>query len=128
MRIALFVFVSLITLTAMPAGLLMMIEPNGRSLGLSLQLLSNTPFSDFFIPGLILAVIVGGSSLVSLLMIMTKSHWSYKIALLSGFALVIWVIGELLLLPEYHWLQGLYLVVGILITLTSYHLLGKTAF
>lgn len=127
MRVALLVLNSFITLTALPAGMLMMLEPNGSSLGLSLSLLLNTPFPDFFIPGLLLALIVGGCSLVSLFLIMNHSPAPYKIAMASGVALMIWIVTELILIPYYHWLQGLYLAIGILIALTSYQLMGKAA-
>lgn len=127
MRVALLILTSLLALTALPAGMLLMLEPNGSTLGLSLSLLSSTPFPDFFIPGLLLALIVGGCSLVSLFLIMNQSPASYKIAMASGVVLVIWIVAELILIPHYHWLQGLYLAIGILIALTSYQLMGKAA-
>lgn len=127
MRVALLILTSFITLTALPSGLVMMLEPNGSPLGLSLSLLLNTPFPDFFIPGLVLALIVGGSSLVSLFLLMNQSPVSYKIALAAGVVLAIWMVAELILIPYYHWLQGLYLAIGILVALTAYQLMGKAA-
>lgn len=127
MRISLLILISFITLTAVPGGLLMMYESNGSALGLSTSLLARTPFDDFFIPGLLLALIVGGSSLVSLFLVMNQSTSAYRIAMASGVILVIWVLGEFILVPYYHWLQGLYLAAGILIALTSYQLMGRAA-
>lgn len=127
MRAVLLLLNSFVTLTALPAGMLLMLEPDGNSLGLSLSILLNTPFPDFFIPGLVLALIVGGCSLVSLFLIMSHSAASYKLAMASGIVLTIWIVTELILIPYYHWLQGLYLAIGILIALTSYQLMGKAA-
>lgn len=127
MRTVLLVLTSFITLTALPAGMLLMLQPDGSSLELSMSLLTGTPFHDFFIPGLVLALIVGGCSLVSLFLIMTNNSQAYKIALTGGVVLILWIIGELILMPYYHWLQGLYLAIGILIALTSYQLMGKAA-
>lgn len=128
MRVALLVLTAFITLTALPGGMLLMMEPGGGSIGLTVQLLSNTPFHDFFIPGLVLALIVGGSSLVSLFLVMNESPLSYKVAMLSGIILVVWILAELAFIPYYHWLQGLYLAIGVLVALTSYQLMGKAAF
>ena len=77
--------------------------------------------------GLLLAIIIGGSSLMTLFLAMNQSAISYKLALFSGIALVVWILAEFILFPYRHWLQGLYLGVGLLITLTSYQLLGKAA-
>lgn len=128
MRVALLVLTAFITLTALPGGMLLMMEPGGGSIGLTVQLLSNTPFHDFFIPGLVLALIVGGSSLVSLFLVMNESPLSYKVAMLSGIILVVWILAELAFIPYYHWLQGFYLAIGVLVALTSYQLMGKAAF
>lgn len=127
MRVVLLILISFITLTALPVGILLVLEPDGSSLGLPVEFLSHSLFPDFFISG-VLALIIGGSSLVSLFMIMNNSPWSYKMALASGVVLVLWIIAELVVMPYYHWLQSLYLATGILIALTSYQLIGKAAF
>ena len=117
-----------ITVTALPIGLMMMIEPGGETLGLTTNLLSGTPFQDFFVPGLILALIVGGSGLVSILLFMSQSRYKYKLALASGLILLLWMVTELMMTSNYHWLKGLYLAVAVLVVLTSYQLMGKAAF
>ena len=127
MRVVLLILISFITLTALPVGILLVLEPDGSSLGLPVEFLSHSLFPDFFISG-VLALIIGGSSLVSLFMIMNNSPWSYKMELASGVVLVLWIIAELVVMPYYHWLQSLYLATGILIALTSYQLIGKAAF
>lgn len=90
-----------------------------------MNLLEGTPFRDFFIPGLALALIVGGCNLVSLFLVMTSSPNAYKFTLTVGVVLVLWIVAELMLMPYYHWLQGLYLAIGILVVLTSYQLMGR---
>lgn len=125
MRVALVVLIFFITLSALPSGILLIMQPDGSSLGLSMNLLEGTPFRDFFIPGLALALIVGGCNLVSLFLVMTSSPNAYKFTLTVGVVLVLWIVAELMLMPYYHWLQGLYLAIGILVVLTSYQLMGR---
>lgn len=128
MRGVLIIFLSFVALTAIPAGLLLIADPGGGSMGMSADLLSNTPFHSFFVPGLILLLIVGGSAMIGLFLIIIHSWWSYRIALTSGIILMIWILDELIFIPDYHWIQGLYLAIGILISLTAYQLMGKAAF
>ena len=49
---------------AVPAGISMIFDPSGGSLGMSLDMLTNTPFSDFLIPGIFLLAINGIGSLI----------------------------------------------------------------
>lgn len=128
MRLFLLILVSFVTLTALPAGIMMAYNPDGSELGLSTDMLYATPFKSYFIPGLILALVVGGCNLVALFLIMTDNSQSYKLCMLSGILLTGWIIMQMLFLQYYSWLQGLYLLTGILIFLVSYHLMGKAAF
>ena len=127
MRLFLLILVSFVTLTALPAGIMMAYNPDGSELGLSTDMLYATPFKSYFIPGLILALVVG-CNLVALFLIMTDNSQSYKLCMLSGILLTGWIIMQMLFLQYYSWLQGLYLLTGILILLVSYHLMGKAAF
>lgn len=127
MRLALLILISFVALTALPSGLLLMYYADGSALGLSPDLLVATPFKSYFVPGLILALIVGGSSLMTLFLVMNQSPFSYRFALISGIFLVIYILAEFIIFPYHHWLQGLYLGAGLLIALASYQLLGKAA-
>lgn len=128
MRLFLLILVSFVALTALPGGIMMAYHPDGSELGLSTDMLYASPFKSYFIPGLILALVVGGCNLVGLFLIMTDNSHSYKFCLLSGILLLGWIVAQMLLMQYYSWLQGLYLLTGILISLLSYHLMGKAAF
>lgn len=128
MRTFLLVFISFAAFTALPAGIIMIYEPDGSSLGLSTTMLEGTPFKNFLLPGLVLAGIVGGINVISLFAIMGGNAHSYKFSLWGGIVLAGWIVAQLMFFQYYHWLQVLYLFVGILIILLSYQLLGKAAF
>jgi hypothetical protein len=128
MRYLLLSLITLVAITALCSGLLLMYEPNGRALSLPLGVLDHSPFPNFFAPGLILTVVVGGPCFVALLFSGNRDGQSYRTALYVGLILIGWVISQMLLTQYFHWLQLLYLIIGLLIVLLSYQLMGKAAF
>lgn len=127
MRFLLFLLISFVALTAVPSGFLMMLQSKGNPLGLPLEILNATPFKNFFFPGLILAI-VGGVNLFGLFLLMDQNKRAYRFALLGGIVMTSWIIAQMILFQSYFWLQGIYLGVGISISLLSYQLMGKAAF
>ena len=68
MRSMLLLLLGFTAATAIIGGLLLLLQPQG-ALGLSTMLLQGTPFSNFFIPGLILTFVVGGVNSLALSLI-----------------------------------------------------------
>ncbi|WP_121356319.1 hypothetical protein [Flavisolibacter nicotianae] len=128
MRLFLFLLLTGVVLTAIPCGLFLMAHPDGSLLDLPLSLLNNTPFTNFFIPGLILAAVVGGTSLAGLFFLLQRHPLAYKVTLASGLVLAAWILVQVLLLQSFHWLHGLYIGAAVCISFSSYHLLGRAAF
>lgn len=128
MRILLLVFTAIVAITALCAGILLVYAPDGSLLSLSPLMLENTPFRDYLLPGLVMLVLVGGSNFIALMLTAGKQPSSYRLTLFSGFLLVGWVVLQLLLMQYFHWVQLLLLVLGLLIVLLSYHMMGKAAF
>ena len=112
----------------MPAGVMMVYQPDGSLLGLQTDILQNSPFNNFFIPGILLASLFGGGCLIAILLVVIQSQFALRYIVFIGIVLMIWMIVQMMLVPYYNWIQGLYFVIGILLTLLSYHLMGKAAF
>jgi hypothetical protein len=128
MRLLLFILISLVALTAIPSGLLLIAKPDGILLGLAPGLLDYTPFQNYLLPGIFLAIIIGGSSLLSIFLLLDRNPHAYRYSMFSGFILLAWMVVQMLLSVGYYdVLQGLFLVIGVLITLLSYQLMGKVA-
>ncbi len=53
-----------ISLGAIPAGISFLLDPSGKGLGMATDLLKNSPFINFFIPGLYLLSINGIGNLI----------------------------------------------------------------
>ena len=127
MKTILFILISIVAITAFLSGLVMIINPDGSVFNLSPGLLENTPFSNYRIPGLLLALLVGGVNLTALFFIMQRHPGRYNWAIAGSFMISIWILVQLLLIQAAHWLQFIYLGIGVLIILIAYQLKGKWA-
>jgi hypothetical protein len=105
----------LIGATAIGGGLSLVLYPDGSRTQLPLALLRDSPFEDYFVPGLLLVLVVGlGNALASLMVL--RGHARARIALLlAGSVLVVWIVCEMVLLRTVHWLQIAYLALGVFI-------------
>jgi len=127
MRTILFILISFIALTATLSGFIMISNPDGGILNLSLNLLDKTPFNSFMIPGILLTAIVGGINLIAVFFNMQRHSKRYQWAMAGGIVISGWIIIQMILLGAFHWLHLIYLLIGILIILISYQLEGKWA-
>lgn len=127
MKTLLFLLSVFIALTALISGLLMISNPDGSILNLPLNLLSNTPFKDFLVPGMILAGLVGGTNLLAVFFNLQRHANRYNWSIAGGFMISGWIVIQMLLINAVHWLHFIYLGAGILVILISYQLKGKWA-
>ena len=92
------------------------------TLPVPISLLRHTPFDSYVIPGLFLAVVMGGSSLVGALALPMHARRGRLVSAATGLMMVGWIMGETMILRGFSWLQGLYLVTGLLIAVGSWRL------
>lgn len=128
MRNLLLLLVGFVAITALTGGLLLTYEPDGSLLELSPSMLANSPFQTFFIPGLVLAFVVGGANLFALVVVGSRTIYSYRYAIAGAIVLISFIVLQMLFFSYYHWLQVVYIAIGCLIVLLSYQLMGKAAF
>jgi hypothetical protein len=82
--------------------------------------LNGTVFRSYLIPGLILAVVVGGSATVAAVAALRRSDTGSFISMLAGAILLGWLLGERLILPsrafvpQFWWLEAIYIAAGLL--------------
>jgi hypothetical protein len=119
-KIVLLVFLGFVASTSIFSGLAICLNPDGSSLQLDPALLRHTVFHNFLIPGLILLIIVGGSSLAGALSIVFDHSSSQLWVLAAGIIMVGWIAGQVVLIRTYHALQLVYLITGILIAGLSF--------
>ena len=127
MKTLVFILLSFIGITATLSGLLMLSNPDGEIMKLSVSLLKETPFNDFRVPGILLTVLVGGTTLLAIFYNMQRHPNRYNWAIAGGTVIIGWIIAQMILIRTLHWLHCVYLILGLLIILIAYQLKGKWA-
>lgn len=79
--------------------------------------LKGSPFSNYFIPSLILFFIVGGSSLIAAITAFRRRPSSRKISLLCGFIILTWIAVQLAIIGYVSWMQPATTIAAIIIIL-----------
>lgn len=93
-------------------GSVLVVAFNGA--GIPLEYLAHSPFSSYFVPGLILGVIVGGTQLAAAFALLRKRDPALLLSAVAGFGMLIWIFVELAIIREYSWLQSAYFALGVL--------------
>ncbi len=127
MKTILFLLVSFTALTALSSGIMMIYDPSGSFFQMSESLLSGTPFKNFLVPGIVLALIVGGTNLAAVVLNLMRNKNRYNWAIAAGVMISGWIVVQMIMISAFSWLQLLYLVIGILTILLAYQLEGKWA-
>jgi hypothetical protein len=127
MKLFLFILTAFVALTAIVSGGLLASYPEGSVFSMSTGLLKGTPFNNFLVPGIVLCVIVGGTNLIAVILNMQTHPLRYNWSIAGAVVLIGWVVVQMLLIAVLHWLQFVYLGVGIMILLLSWQLKGKWA-
>ena len=118
-----------LSLCAFYGGIALLLSPDGSFFNMPLDLLSNSPFKNFFIPGLILLstfgvfpifVIYGlikkpKSIIFNKLNIIYDYHFAWTFTLYIGFGLIIWINIQTLIFNSVDLIHTIYSSLGILI-------------
>jgi hypothetical protein len=94
--------------------------------GLSMpkSMLADSPFSTFLLPGVILALVVGGTQTVASVRLLQHRQSALLWSAIAGFGMMIWIISEIGFLQTLMWAQLIYVVSGLLQLLLVFSLLG----
>ncbi|MBS1593051.1 MAG: hypothetical protein JST90_01920 [Bacteroidetes bacterium] len=100
---------------ALYGGLSFMLHPDGSGLGMSVEYLRYSPFSDFFVPGLILFTCNGVFSLVAIALVVFSHRYAAWAVLLQGVILVGWIAVQVLMVRDFQELHAVMLGTGVLL-------------
>jgi len=87
--------------------------------------LIGTRFSSYLIPGLILAIVVGGSATVAAVATLRRSDTGALTSMLASAILLAWLLGERLILPpaafspQFWWLEAIYIAAGLMMVVPA---------
>lgn len=98
---------------AIAGGLAAITSPR-NPLGMPVETLKNSPFSDFLIPGIILFTIIGLGNVFSAILFRYKlKYQAYVSGVISG-ALVIWIVVQCIMLQAVAALHVIFFMIGLL--------------
>lgn len=75
----------------------------------------HTDFPSNYFPGVILMAIVGGSSLIAAVALMKRATGRQMAGIVAGVIMVFWIVGQVVSIREFHFLQVVYLATGALV-------------
>lgn len=98
LRIPLVLLTGFIALTAIGGGIALLVGLEDNRF--PLEWLRGTPFNDYTIPALLLAMVVGGSALMACLLLLRRQRLGMPAAMAAGVILMGYIVGEYLLLQQ----------------------------
>lgn len=105
--------------TAIYGGLCLMIDPSGTRMQLPASFINNTPFTDFYFPGMILFLALGLMSLIVAISVFSDWKCCRLLVGMQGVTILGWIIVQIAMLKVIFWLQFIYIAVGMWLTLAS---------
>jgi hypothetical protein len=98
---------------AIPVGIMFLMDPTGRIVQVPQGWIEATVFGSYLVPGLYL-LFVNGFGMLLLAGLSVRRHWSAPwLTGVLGVGLVIWILVEILLLPETMFLTWIFLATGL---------------
>jgi len=124
-RTAALILLAVVGTTALLGGASLIIDPSGKSMDLTFDGLTGTIFHDYRAPGIILFLAIGVLS--SSVAILTLGNFkNYPILVFNqGVILTGWILAQIYLLPETHYMQAVYSIFGVMLMLLGSYLMMK---
>jgi hypothetical protein len=110
----------LVGLGAVVSGAMLIVAPSGVLLQAPLEMLKNSPFHDFLIPGIILFLVIGLGHLAAGVLSLRLHRVSGFVGAVFGIGLVIWIFVQVNMIGGGHVLQYGYFAAGIVETALAF--------
>lgn len=101
-------------------GLLMILFPSGRILQMPLDILKDSPFQNFLIPGVILFLVNGIGQLTAGVLSFRKHALSGYVGVVFGIGLMIWIFVQVCMIGGDHIFQYIYFFFGVIETALAF--------
>jgi hypothetical protein len=99
-------------------------NPTGENLGMTVEWLDGSPFPDYRVPGLFLALVIGGANLMSAFLLWRRHPLSPLLSFGTGLLLIIWVAIQTAIIGVRHWSQLVWWVTFGLVALLAARLVS----
>ena len=103
---------SFTALGAIPAGLGYLLDTTGKGMGVTTDLLANSPLNSYLLPGLFLLFVNGIANALGAYLSFTRKNIAGPVGLTLGVVLSIWIIVQVSWITLSSFLQPLFLIIG----------------
>jgi hypothetical protein len=111
---------------AIPVGLSFLNDPSGRALGIPQGWIEATPFRSYLVPGMYLLAI-NGFTMITAAALSVRRHWFAPwLTGTLGVGMIIWILVEIVTLPETMLLTWVFLAVGFALGFVALFWLRRT--
>ena len=100
-------------LGAIPVGIQLLRDPSGAAVGLSADVIEATPFGSYLVPALYLLLVNGIGMLVVAFLSVTRHPLAPWLTGVLGAGLLVWILVQLVALPEASPLQAVFGSIGV---------------
>ncbi len=114
-RIFLIILLFLTSINALIAGLLFIIEPSGKLMGMTIEYIKNSPFQSFLIPGIVLFTFNGILNLLAGIAVILKKWYAAYFAIIQGVILVSWIVIQMIMVQDFNMLHLIMFIIGTLL-------------
>lgn len=114
-RILLIILLFLTSLNALIAGLLFIIEPSGKLMGMTVDYIQNSPFQSFLIPGIVLLLFNGILNLLAGIAVIQKKSYSAIFCIIQGVILAGWIIIQMSMVNDFNPLHAFMFAIAVLL-------------
>lgn len=94
--------------SALYGGVMLMLERANDPPGMPMEWLDDTPFTDYFVPGVTLFSVFGVGSFVTIFGVIRRRSWGWVAAVSLGFSQVGWIFVEMFFLRTVNVLHIVY--------------------
>lgn len=101
-----------VAIGALPVGYLFITHPDGSELGMSVSMLADSPFHDFFLPGIALFTFNGVFHLLNAVLCFFRHHFAPCFAIILGCGLIIWILVQVYSIGLNSFLQPTFFAIG----------------
>jgi hypothetical protein len=114
-----------IGITAIAGGSRLIRNPNGLP-DFPIEWLINSPFTNYFFPGLVLLIVIGIGYVVSGIVTFFRKGYSGSMATLLGICLILYMTIEVWFVGLRNFLQPLYFILGVVVLILGMKLFKST--
>jgi len=111
-RYALGILQIFVGITAVLGGFGLVSDPSGSKMNVPLELLKNSPFTNYLIPGLVLLIVIGVGHVFAGIVTFLRHRYAGNISVFFGAFLALYLIIEVWLIGLVNFSQPLYFVLG----------------